>query len=241
MAHTTYPTDYTRSFTPTTSSPSSLFRIASSLVGEFKSSQEIQAFESTRLSEIIETHKLLSCGRHVTIVVIRRGVVYEMCVHAIAVCIFRINNTTEVQYLAFSEFREIYTDWVTNNCNSSEELFPNRSTSDVSLAGYEHTSDNADYYRIDTNSTRELRQVTIPDVTEDDDVTKYVHGEECAEVGADLSFESRELTYYGLSDYYDNDATDISDHYYDIIRSRQTCDEYDDHNGVADSPPPITR
>ena len=25
---------------------------------------------------------------------------YEMCVHAIAVCIFRINNATEVQYLA---------------------------------------------------------------------------------------------------------------------------------------------
>ena len=134
----------------------------------------------------------------------------------------------------------MYTDWTTNSCNSSQELFPNRSTSDSSLSRYEHTSDYADYYRIDTNSTRELRQVTIPDVTDDDDVTKYAHGEECAEVGADLSFESRQLTYYGLTDYYDDDATDISDHYYDVIRSSQTGDDYDDHNGVADSSLPPT-
>ena len=146
------------------------------------------------------------------------------------------------------EFRDIYTDWAINSCNSSEELFPNRAKSDESLASYEHTSDNADYYRIDTNSTQELRQVAIPDATDDDDVTKYVmyvHGGESAEVGADLSFESRELTYYGLSDDYDDDATDISDHYYDVIHSRQTDDDYDDHNYVADSPlppipPPIT-
>ena len=146
---------------------------------------------------------------------------------------------------SFTESREMYTDWTTNSCNSSEELFPNRSTSDESLAGYEHTSD---YYRIDTNSTGELRHVAIPAVKDDDDVTKYamyVHGEESAEVGADLSFESRELTYYGLSDFSSDDATDNSDNYYDVIHSCQTSDEYDDHNGVADSPlpptpPPIT-
>ena len=55
---------------------------------------------------------------------------------------------------SFTEFREMYTDWACNSCNSSEELFPNRLTSDESLARYEHTSDYADYYRIDTNSTR---------------------------------------------------------------------------------------
>ena len=106
---------------------------------------------------------------------------------------------------SFTEFRDMYTDWATNSNNSSEELF-NRSTSDSSLARYEYISEIAEYYNIDTNSTRELRQVAIPDVTDDDDVTMmYVHGEESAEVGADQSFESRELTYYGLSDFSSDD------------------------------------
>ena len=136
---------------------------------------------------------------------------------------------------SFTEFREMYTEWEIHSFNSSDELFPNLSTSDESLARYEHTSDCADYYSIDTNSTRELRQVAITDVTDDDDVTKYaiyVHGEESAEVGADLSFESRELTYYGLSDFSSDDETDTADHYYDVIHSRQT-DRGDDHTGVT--------
>ena len=146
---------------------------------------------------------------------------------------------------SFTEFREMYTDWSMNSCNSSDELFTNRSTSDESLAHYEQTSDFAEYYNIDSYSTREFRQVAIPDVTDDDDVTKYVnyvHGEESAEVGDDLSFESRELTYYGLSDFSSDDETDTSDHYYDVIHSRQT-DRGDDHTGVTISPPtppPIT-
>ena len=143
---------------------------------------------------------------------------------------------------SFSEFRDMYTDWATNSSNSSEELF-NRSTSDSSLVRYEHISDMAEYYNIYTNSTRELRQVAIPDVTDDDDVTMmYVHGEESAEVGADQSFESRELTYYGLSDFSSDDETDTSDHYYDVIHSRKTNLD-DDHIGVSVStptPPPIT-
>ena len=150
------------------------------------------------------------------------------------------------QTSSFTEFREIYTDWAINSCSSSDELqLPNRSTSDSSFVRYEHTSDYTDYYSIDTNSTRLLRQVAIPAVTDDDDVTKYamyVHGEESAEVGADLSFESRELTYYGLSDFSSDDEIDIADHYYDVIHSRQT-DRGDDHTGVSVSPPtlpPIT-
>ena len=152
-------------------------------------------------------------------------------------------GSSNSQTSSFSEFREMYTDWACNSRNSNDELFSYGAKSDESLAGYEQTSDCADYYSIDTDlSTRELRQVAIPDVTDDDDFTKYVHGEESTEVGADLSFESRELTHYGLSDFNSEDETDIAGHYYDVIPSRQT-DRGDDHTGVTVSPPtppPIT-
>ena len=132
---------------------------------------------------------------------------------------------------SFSEFREMYTDWACNSSKSSEEQFPYRATGDSSLERYEQTSNY--FSSIESNSTRDLRQVAIPVVTENDDVTNYVHGEDS---GSDLSFESRELTYYGLSDFNSEDDTDIADHYYDVIPSRQT-DRGDDHTGVTVSLP----
>ena len=78
---------------------------------------------------------------------------------------------------SFSEFREMYTDWACNSSKSSEEQFPYRSTSDSSLERYEQTSEYADYFSsIESNSTRELRQVAIPGDTENDDVTNSEKG-----------------------------------------------------------------